>query len=207
MALLPEDPKGRNAVLLAVVGLAGLYFFHSYWVTPRSEDNEARQARLEQLEAQNRRAQVIATRGGAELEQRLALYEGHIRELEQLIPQDEEVAQLLEDMSFEARQAGVEVTLMRPEPLESGVHYDKWSYEIGVEGEYHAVGRFLAAIASLSRIIAAVDMELGPVRVPPENPSDETPIAARFRIQTYVVPDPGAAAPDARVASNEENGE
>ena len=41
-------------------------------------------------------------------------------------------------------QKAVEVILMRPEPRESGPHYDRWSYEIGVEGEYHAGGAFLA---------------------------------------------------------------
>lgn len=191
MALLPDDPKRRNAVLGAGLALVALYFFHSYYYTPKAEDADALTARLEQLENQNRRAQIIATRGGAELEQRLALYEAHITQLEELIPQDEEVAALLEAMSLQGRRTGVEITLMRPEPMEVGDHYDRWSYELGVQGSYHAVGTFLASIASLERIIASVEMELGPAQVATANADEDVEgmVDARFRIQTYVVSD------------------
>lgn len=190
MALLPDDPKRRNAVLGALLTVVGLYFFHAYYYTPRAEEAAVLEARLEQLENQNRRAQIIATRGGVELEQRLALYENHIVQLEKLIPHDEEVAALLEAMALEGRRTGVEITLMRPEPMEVGEFYDRWSYELGVQGTYHAVGTFLASIASLERIIASVDMELGPAPQDPNNP-DKTVgnVTARFRIQTYVVSD------------------
>ncbi|MGI9626018.1 MAG: type 4a pilus biogenesis protein PilO [Longimicrobiales bacterium] len=186
MAILPEDPKRKKAVLAAGLALVGLYFFHSYYYSPRADEAEVLEARLEQLENQNRRAQIIATRGGAELEQRLALYEGHIVQLEKLIPHDEEVAALLEAMAVEGRRTGVDITLMRPEPMEVGEYYDRWSYELGVQGTYHAVGTFLASIASLERIVASVDMELGPA---PETESEEDAghVSARFRIQTYVV--------------------
>ena len=189
MALLPDDPKRRNTVLGAALALVGLYFFHSYYYAPRAEQAEGLEARLEQLENQNRRAQIIATRGGAELEQRLALYEDHIIQLEKLIPQDEEVAALLEAMSLEGRRTGVDITLMRPEPMEVGDYYDRWSYELGVQGTYHSVGTFLASIASLERIVASVDMEMGPAPVSTDGKDVEGRVNARFRIQTYVVSD------------------
>ena len=191
MALLPDDPKRRNAVLFAGLALVGLYFFHSYYYTPRAEEAEALEARLEQLEDQNRRAQIIATRGGAELEERLALYEDHILKLEKLIPQDEEVPALLEAMSLEGRRTGVDITLMRPEPMEVGDFYDRWSYELGVQGSYHRVGTFLASIASLERIVASVDMNMTPVQASSQQEAEEAKgmINARFRIQTYVVSD------------------
>lgn len=191
MALLPDDPKRRNAVLGAGLALVALYLFHSYYYTPKADDAEVMATRLEQLENQNRRAQIIATRGGAELEQRLALYEDHILQLEKLIPHDEEVAALLEAMSLEGRRSGVDITLMRPEPMEVGDYYDRWSYELGVQGTYHAVGTFLSSIASLERIIASVEMELGPARVAAGGPNEDVTglVNARFRIQTYVVSD------------------
>jgi len=207
MALLPDDPKRRNAVLGAGLALVALYFFHTYYYTPKAEDADSLAARLEHLENQNRRAQIIATRGGAELEQRLALYEEHIVQLEKLIPQDEEVAALLEAMSLEGRRTGVEITLMRPEPMEVGDYYDRWSYELGVQGTYHAVGTFLAAIASLERIIASVEMELEPARVAAATTDEDVEgmVSARFRIQTYVVSDrattPPAGGPQAQAGA------
>ena len=196
MALLPDDPKSRNAVLTAGLVLVGLYFFHSYYYTPRAEEADSLEARLEQLDNQNRRAQIIATRGGVELEQRLALYEGHIVQLEKLIPHNEEVSALVEAMALEGRRTGVELTLMRPEPLQPGDFYDRWSYELGVQGTYHAVGTFLASIASLERIVASVDMEMSLAPEIVQTEGDGGSVSARFRIQTYVVsdrePDPAA---------------
>ncbi len=188
MAILPEEPRQKNAALGAILALAGLYFFNSYLVAPVVEEAEVLEARLEVLENQNRRAQIIATRGGVELEKRLALYEDHIIQLEKLIPRDEEVSELLLAISVEERRTGVEVTLLRPEPVEAGEFYDRWSYEIGVEGAYHQVGAFMASIASLERIIAAVDMDVVQAPVNPNNSRDnDGKIRARFRIQTYVV--------------------
>lgn len=130
---------------------------------------------------------VVAIDG--EVEVRDFLMEGPYRLVLDLV---EEVAALLEAMSMEQRQTGVEVTLMRPEPMEAGDFYDRWSYELGVQGSYHNVGAFMAAIASLERIIAAVDMEITAVddqRGTQDSDEEEGQISARFRIQTYVVSD------------------
>jgi Tfp pilus assembly protein PilO len=56
------------------------------------------------------------------------------------------------------------------------------------------VGSFLAAVGSLSRIVTPVDLEIEPVvgEVPWEEM--ESPVTARFRIETYVLPGTGASA-------------
>ncbi|NIP60475.1 MAG: type 4a pilus biogenesis protein PilO, partial [Gemmatimonadetes bacterium] len=153
MALVPDDPKQRNAFLVGLVALAVMYFFWDMWYTPRGEE-------LEQLEDQNRRAQILATRGGEQMQERLALYQRHVTQLEQLIPQSEEVPQLLNDMTVEARRVNVDIALMRPEPPEPGEFYTRQSYQLEAVGEYHDVARFLTAVASLSRIITPVDMDV-----------------------------------------------
>jgi len=58
-----------------------------------------------------------------------------------------------------------------------------------VVGEYHDVGRFLTAVASLPRIITPTDMELDQFTGAPPSPDIQNPVVARFRIQTYVIPD------------------
>ncbi len=198
MKLLPDDPKKKNVLIVAVAFVLGLYAFHSFWYTGQQEEIDEMTSRFENLDDQNRRAQIIATRGGAELEEKLALYERHLLRLEQLIPQNEEVPALLNSMTLEARQNGLEFVLIRPEPLEAGPYYTKHSYEIGVAGRYHDVGRFLSAIASLPRIVSPIDLDMTVLRAqqarPNRNSADEgaeQAVAAQFRIQTYVVPPPG----------------
>ena len=120
MALIPEDPKQRNSLVIGILALAGFYFFWSYWYTPSKTEVDEMATRLEQLDSGNRRAQIIATRGGTELQDRLALYERHIDKLEALIPQSEEVSALLNDVTAVARQTGVELAVLRPETDEIG---------------------------------------------------------------------------------------
>ena len=205
MALIPDDPKKRKALVVGILAAGLFYVFWSYWYTPRATEVERLRSRLEQLEANNRRAQVAAARGGEELEVRLAVYERHVSQLEQLIPQSEEVPALLNAISAEARRAGLNrgaIATMRPEPDEAGDFYTKHSYAIEVIGDYHDIGRFLTAIASLNRIITPVDLEMvlfqGDRSV--LDPELEAPLTARLRIQTYILPagstlSPAAAGP------------
>ena len=192
----PKDPKQRNALIAGVVLLALLYPFHSFWYSGKRAEVTALQSRLETLEDQNRRAQVLAARGGGDLEERLALYERQVAKLEELIPAAEEVPGLLDDISLRSRQTGVEVTRMIPEPAESGAFYSKTSYEMSVVGEYHSVARFLSEIATLSRIVTPVEVDVRPYNQPERFPEFESPILASFRIETFVLPDtPSQPAP------------
>ncbi len=191
----PADPKQRNALIIAVLLLALIYPFYSFWYKGQREEVNAMQARLEALEAQNRRAQVLAARGGGDLEERMALYERQVAKLEELIPAAEEVPVLLDDMSIRARQDDVEMNRLLPEPSEEGAFYSKTSYEVAVAGDYHAVGRFLTDVASLSRIVTPVELDLSPHPQPQLFPEIDSPVLATFRIETYVLPNPAAAPP------------
>jgi type IV pilus assembly protein PilO len=192
MALLPQEPRQQGALVALVVALAGFYLFYDYVLTPASTEVEEMALRLEALESQNRTAQITATRGGADLEARTELYERHVRRLEQLIPASEEVPQLLSDIAALARRMNVNWADVIPEADNLGTFYDKKSYSVRIEGDYHDVGRFVTAVASLPRIITPVNMDLQGLMDVPGNGDYEAPVQASFQIQTYVVPPPGS---------------
>ena len=190
MALIPDDPKQRKALVVGILAAALFYVFWAYWYSPQKTLVEELEAQVEQLEFENQRAQLISARGGAELQERLALYQRHVGQLERLIPQAEEVAALLSDITAEGRRNGVEIATLRPVPEETGAFYTKKSYEIEVIGDYHDIGRFLGSIASLPRIITPMDLELGEFQGDDSvlNPEYDTPLTARLQIQTYILP-------------------
>ena len=188
MALVPDDPKQRNALIIGILAAAGFYFFWSYWYSPANTEVVEMSARFEQLDSENRRAQIIATRGGTELEDRLALFEQHVAQLEALIPESEEVSALLNDISTVARRTGVNDASLRPEADEVGAFYTKESYAMEVIGDYHDIGRFLASVASLPRIITPVNLELSLFQGDQSVLDMERPLTARFQIQTYILP-------------------
>lgn len=188
MALIPDDPKQRNALFIGILAAGAFYFFWSMWYTPLRTEVDEMSARLEQLDSENRRAQILATRGGAELQERLELYERHVSQLEALIPQSEEVAALLNDVSRVARETGVENASLRPEADETGEFYTKESYAMEIYGEYHDIGRFLASIASLPRIITPVNLDLGRFQGDRSFLDMEAPVTGTLQIQTYILP-------------------
>ena len=205
MALIPDDPKQRNALIVGVLAVALFYVFWTYLYSPRELLVEELGAQVERLEIENLRAQIISARGGTELQDRLALYERHVGQLERLIPPEEEFVALLNQITAESGRNGVEIFSLQPEFEEAGEFYTKKSYEIEVVGDYHDIGRFLETIASLLRIITPMDLELEPFQGDADilNPDYEAPLTAWLRIQTYVLPT-GPAAPLAEGGEGQE---
>jgi type IV pilus assembly protein PilO len=197
----PTDPTQRNWMVGGLVALLLIVPFRMYYLAPQQEDNQVMQSRLENLETNNRRASVLAAQGGGDLDERMALYERHVARLEQLIPAAEEVAILADEIANRARQRGVELQRMVPEPRTPGTYYDQSSYSMAVVGEYHEVAAFLTDIASLSRIVNPIELDLRRFPQPQRFPDMESPVIASFRIQTYVLPDP-ATAPAAQPAGD-----
>jgi type IV pilus assembly protein PilO len=196
MALIPEEPNKRNAVIAGVLIVGAFYFFNSYWWSEKKTEITDMETHLETLTSQNDRARIQSLRGGAELEERLALYMRHLAELEALIPESTEVPGLLNDITNETLRTRVLLAGIRPQDEEPGPFYTKQSFELEVIGDYHNVGELIAGIASLPRIITPTELDIQEFAGAPAQTRDmEAPLLARFRIETYVVPDRPAAQP------------
>lgn len=191
MALIPQERPKQIALVVILLAITALYGFYEYVHRPQVATIESLEARLTQLEDRNRQAQVTAARGGAELEERLAVYERHVARLEELIPQNEEVPALLNSIVLEARRTGVEMALLNPGAVDPGPFYTRQTYEMAVVGDFHPVGRFLASVASLPRIITPVGLELEPFAGQAPRSDMVAPVTARFQVQTYVLPGSG----------------
>lgn len=208
MALLPSDPAQQKRLLIALVPLL-LVFAYWYFIDGKKQaEVTALEQRLEQLETTNATARVQAQQGGPELEKKLAAYEQHMVRLEQLIPQNEEVPELLHSITIRSREAGVELLGIRPEAPTPGSFYTRQTYAMGVIGAYHDVGKFLSYIGSLPRIITPTGLRLTPAATAPTQGRGQGPrtqrLEASFRIETYVIPPAGAgAAPGAGAAAND----
>lgn len=192
----PTDPMQRNWMVGGIVLLLLIVPFQMYYLSGKDADNDVVRDRLETLEIQNRQAQMILAQGaGDDLEQRMALYERHVQRLEELIPAQEEVAVLLDNIQARARAVGVEVQGLNPEPVEVSGPYNKSGYQMTVVGEYHRIGQFLTDIASLTRIVTPVQVDLTVFPTPATYPDMESPVLANFRIETFVLPEQAALPP------------
>ena len=186
---LPKDPAGQKRFLMGALPLllAGVYFqfVHKTTVTEITSLSD----RYEELQTKN---EIARTRSNPEtiknLQQKLALYEQHMKRLEQLIPLREQVPELLYNVTERAQESGVDHALIKPEGEEPGEFYTQQTYAMQVIGGYHSIGRFLAQIGSLPRIITPTQVNIVLPSNAQANRAQGLRLQADFKIQTYIIP-------------------
>ena len=196
MALLPENQKDQVKVLVgfAAVALAVLYYMYPY--ATRETELESEQARLEVLEAANRRAAKDFSSGSLDaLRADAAQSRSALTVFRRLIPTVSEVPALLEEVSTAARRSGLDVGGVIPEPVIRGQQFDTYRYSVTMIGGYHQVGAFLANVGSLPRIVAPVSVSVlaGGTGSAPKRPKGS--LASTIMLQTYVERVPERAPP------------
>ena len=201
MAILPQDPKDQRFMLAGIVPLALLFAYNQYVGKPRAIEVESLTTHVQALEMQNATARAIEEQqGGPRLQARVAEMEQHVALLETLVPRKEEVPVLLRDISLRARDTRLQLTRLKPEIEEAGDHYVKRTYEINVQGPYHAIGTFLGEVGSLSRIMTPIDLRLMANTGKATNAGSPI-LNANFRLLTYIVP-PAGEAPEDHLSKN-----
>lgn len=193
MALLPKSKRDQYMVLVCViaVAIAGLYW--NYVWTPKKVELATLQERVDTLEVRNNSARAEMSKGTvaalvAEAEQ----YARDLEVMRQLVPTGNELPALLEQVSTAARREGLDISAVEPQPVVEGEQFDTYRYRIAVTGGFHALGEFLANVGSLTRIVAPVNLSLGPAANPNATAVKLTKagtaaIDSKFEIQTYVI--------------------
>jgi type IV pilus assembly protein PilO len=194
MALgLPEDPAQQRRLLIGLIPIVLLFGYWYFMHQSRVTELEAMQTHLETLEMRNSQARMRAPQS-QQLEERLAVFERHVERLEQLVPRSEEVSRLLNQISERADQIGVAVARFQPAGTNQGALYTRRTFEMTVSGTYHEIARFLTSIGSLPRIITPIDLSVIPMnQQQARRRRNEQMLEASFVIETYVLPEPGAA--------------
>jgi type IV pilus assembly protein PilO len=193
VALPALDPKLRQNLILGtlMVLLVG-YGYYSYVYTPRAAEVQALREHLEALDTRNASARALTQGMGEDPEATLAAYRRQLESVEGLIPSGEELPDLLDAISMEARRSGVEISLIQPSGATEEAYYTRRVYDMAVIGRYHEITEFLTRVASLPRIVTPRDVVLAPTAASANRPSvaDEVRLEARFSIETYVIPSP-----------------
>ncbi len=205
MPLLPDDPKKRQQtlILLGIVLLGLGYVYYEYVYTPMQEEVDRLRERVEALHSQNERAKRLAQRFGTDLQEKVKLYERQLASLEDLIPRGQEVPELLNAIATQAQISRVDLSRIRPASVEQGPYYSKFVYELAVIGEYHDVGRYLARIASLPRIIRPTNVNVTPAPQQARKEESVAPVQATLLIETFVMGAGAQAQPSGPAATGD----
>lgn len=196
MALLPQNQRDQIMVFVVIVAVAALGLYYQYVWSPKQQVLAALEERVDHLTQLNEKIEREVKRGNlAKLKAEGARYRRDLMVLRQLVPTKNEVPGLLEQVSTAARRVGLDLSDVQPEPVVSGTHFDVHRYRMGVNGDYHAIARFLTNVGSLTRIVAPINLQLTPTpkNLPRILPKEHRLLEARFQIQTYVARTGGAS--------------
>ncbi|MFB9866795.1 type 4a pilus biogenesis protein PilO [Vreelandella sulfidaeris] len=98
-----------------------------------------------------------------EMREKLAALEAQVAQLRTMLPTDAEIPSLLDSISDAAVENRLTIETIRLRPTLAQADYIEQPLDIQVRGDYHQLARFVADIASLSRMVTQHDFSLEPV--------------------------------------------
>jgi type IV pilus assembly protein PilO len=126
----------------------------------------------------------------ADVRKRLETYRSSLLLLRRLVPERNEVPNLLDDISTRSKIRGVTLSQVVPQPVSPGpAPFDTYSYNMSVIGRYDQIGQFMADVASLQRIIVPYDLTIAVANSQAAKVLGDTTgalLEAKFQIRTYV---------------------
>lgn len=181
------------ALLLGYMGYSGtgLEMLGISGITQAKDTIAARKKTIDSLVAMTDSAKKILAQGSVDdLRRRLEGYRSSLELMRRLVPDRNEVANLMDEISTRAKIRGVQVAQFMPMAPEPGpAPFETYRYQYSVVGRYDQLGEFLSDVASLQRIIVPVDLNLNTVdlgRAKALGDSTGSLLEARFQIRTFV---------------------
>ena len=149
---------GQIGVFLAVAGGAVGGFWH-YYAKPAQAEIDTRTATLTQLRGDINRGLTTARRL-PEFRKEVATLELQLERLRAVLPEERDVADLLNRINSMATQSNLKILGFIPAASTKKPLYTEWPNGLRLEGSYHDLGMFLERISKFPRIINVGDMRV-----------------------------------------------
>ena len=166
-----RTPLGCAAAMLALWSIV---------FVPMRADIEALQGRAMQAESEIQRA-VDAAVALPALDQEVRALESALHALRSTASEPLDARAVLADLEAAATDSRIRITGIKPRVAPALSELHALSFELGVDGTFHDLGRFLDRIASSSRVMAATDVS---VKAQPAGPGRGT-IAGSVAIAAF----------------------
>jgi Tfp pilus assembly protein PilO len=200
MALFGLDQQKITPVLLALLALVvGYIGYTGTWlsaigvrgVTQTRDSIAVVKKSIDSLVTVTDSAKKLLAQGSVEdLRRKIEGYRGSLELMRRLVPDRNEVPNLMDEISTRAKIRGVSVAEFVPLPVENGPSpFNTYKYRYSVLGHYDQVGEFLSDVASLQRIIVPIDLTLTSADANSAKALGDSTgslLVARFLIRTFV---------------------
>lgn len=189
MALTEKDRK-QIFTLLIVLAVAGSAAFWFLWRAPKAEEARSLQAEVDSLQTRVDAAKADLAQGTVEqLTERMAVYERSLGLMRRLVPAENEVPQLIDDIASRAALRGVNIAEFARQSQEPGGMFDTYRYRVVAYGHYDQIGEFLSDVASLPRIMVPYSVSIIPAQQQQTQLFADTTgalLQATFMVRTFV---------------------
>jgi len=177
-----KDPKLLRwvAAVVVVAVLVPMYFLtdtYSFTYKARSAQISELDARHQQLSRDLERARLLV-RNLEKVEQEYAILHDQWQVAQSLLPEQNQMPDLLRKVTAAGQQSGIEFQLFKPKPPVNQGFYSDNPIEVRIQGGYHQTGVFLSRLANLNRIVNVSDLSMEELKN-----QDETP----FTVETAMV--------------------
>ena len=183
---------GQVGVFVAIAG-GGVFAFWNYYAKPTQAAIDTRAATLMQTRGEINRGLTTARRL-PEFRKEVVTLEAQLERLRAVLPEERDVADLLNRIDSMARQSNLKILGFIPATATKKAMYTEWPIGLRLEGSYHDVGMLLERISKFPRIINVGDMR---VRAQ-ETQTARATVTVEVTATTFVLADqakPAATAP------------
>ena len=189
MALLPQDQRQQSMLLIVILSIAAAALYYVYVYRPGGVELIEFTEQVEDLELQNEMAE--ARIGDLQrLRDRLSHAEQQFNLLQNLVPSGAEVPAIYEAIATQTQALNLQlinVEPLQPVAADSAGTLLRQEWQMEVEGEYHAIGTFLARVAAFDRIVRPRITQIVPTEM---TPSGRQLVRATFQLETFVLGTP-----------------
>jgi type IV pilus assembly protein PilO len=186
---LPDDPKVKRLLVIAVVAALGVGAYWYFLWKPDHAEVVAIAAHADTLEKDNELVKAAVKSGEMQrIIEASARYSAELAVLRRLVPTSTEVNALIEGVSTAARLNGMDISDYAPSGDMPGDYFNARKYSFSVTGPYHRVAEFMTAIGSLDQIIVPMNLDIKPSgrRIERRPQRGETFVDVKFELMTYI---------------------
>ena len=142
--------------LLCALTVAGAW---QVLIGPLRADVETQNARMAKVETEVARVQAMANKL-PQYQREVRALEVALRETMAVIPDERDPQDVLRNLHELASESTLDLATFTPKPVTAKTQYSEWPLQLGIEGNYHDLGRFFARVAAMARLMSVSDMTI-----------------------------------------------
>ena len=141
------------------LSIAGAAAFWNFYARDAQAEIDQRRGQLAKLQQEISRGLATAKRL-PEFRREVSSLEAQLERLRAVLPEEQDVADLLRRVQAMATQSNLEIVGLTPKAVTKKQLHAEWPIGLKLEGNYHDLGNFLDRVSKFPRIINVGDIKI-----------------------------------------------